>query len=155
MTDMTDAESNDEDVAREGRGRSLEDDILHIQVKEKVLTPTFALLCVAVLMSSLGALGIYIDNRDDRQIIQQTAQTAENTNRVVKDIERRQSPEALEEQAAQIDAVILRVACNDRIVLDDFADTLLDTLTAQGVLPEGTEVTVEIPPECQEVLPGG
>lgn len=148
MSEMTPAESNEEDVAREERGRLLEDDIMRVEVHEKVLTPTFILLCVAVLMSSLGALGVYIDNRQGREIEQDTQDIVEDIAVVVEDIEKRQSPEALAAREEELNEIILEVACNDRETLEDFAVQLLTELTVAGVLPEGTNVTLEPAPEC-------
>lgn len=148
------ADQEDEDRLIERRvvirGRRLEDGTIQVHMKEKVLTPTFALLCLAVLMSSLGALGVYIDNRQGREIEQDTQEIVEDIAVVVGDIEQRNTPEAIAARQEALNDIILEVACNDRETLEDFSEQLFVKLIDAGVLPEGTSVTLQPDPDCVE-----
>jgi len=137
----------DED-RREGHGRRDEDKTIEVKVKEKTLTPTFMLLCASVILSSAGLLGIFAVLDQERSRTAKVTDIAEDTNEIVRDIERRSSPETLEERDALLDAIVLRIDCNQR---QAFQDTL-DALEERGVLEEGA---VEVLDDRCETGAGG
>lgn len=155
---MTDAPQDfePEEDRRTGHGRRDDDKTIEVQVKERVLTPTFLLLCASVILSSAGLLGIFVVLDHERDRTSKLEEVAEDTNRVVTDLEQRESPEGRAAREEALDQIILEVDCNTRLTLDDFAEQFITELQANGILPEGTTVTVRIPPECEPfLLPGG
>jgi len=123
-----------EEERREGHGRRDDDKTIEVKVKEKVLTPTFMLLCASVILSSAGLIGIFAVFQEEAERTEKITAIAQSTNKIVRDIEQRSSPEAQAERDALLDALILRIDCNQR---QAFQDTL-DALVAQGVLEPGS-----------------
>jgi hypothetical protein len=83
-------------------------------LRPKVLTPTFVLLVMSVMLNGLALVGIVLMTSD--------------TNRVVADIERRTSPAAQAETQKQVEQIIERIAaegdCRTRQAIEEAVNAL-------------------------------
>jgi hypothetical protein len=86
----------------------------YVPVRQKIITPTFALLVVSVLLNAAALFGIVVVTAD--------------TNRVVADLEKRSSPEAQAETQDRIEEIIERIAaegdCRTRQAIEEAVNAL-------------------------------
>lgn len=126
-----------------GRRQSDHEDTLEIQVKEKIVTPIFLLLCLSVALNAIGLLGIGFLNND-------TNEAVGGVKTIVEDIERQQSPEAIAAEQELLDSIILRVECGSREAFEDALNSLLDQLENQEILEPGTVEVLDS--RCEDVV---
>lgn len=120
--------------------RRMKDDSVEIQVKEKIVTPIFLLLCVSVALNAIGLIGIGFVASD-------TNKAVKGITTVVADIEQETSPEAIEAQEATLNEVLLRVECRDRVALEEAINSLVIQLDSQGI-----ELTpISVANNCKDV----
>ena len=125
----------------------LDDGTIRVTIKESHTRRFILLLAASVLFSAIGMGGVVALVNRQGEANERTAVIAADTNAIVRDIERRQSPEAQARQEALLDSILLRLGCDNRAALTD----VLTGLMEQGILEPGSlEVAREA---CEGVEP--
>jgi hypothetical protein len=102
----------------------------YVPVRQKIITPTFVLLVVSVLLNAGALFGIVVVTAD--------------TNRVVADLEKRSSPEAQAETQDRIEEIIERIAAEGDCRTRQASEEAVNALSVQiGFAP------VDVTQDCR------